>query len=70
MGLLPHNPHVMRNLKTAAMLATMFGGCCIAYGNTFALPEHQELWALGGAGVLLWSFVIFTSLPKYKKLKS
>lgn len=57
----------MKNLKTTALLAAMFGACCIIQGNTGAAPQNSEMWNLGGAAVLMWSLVIYSSLPKYKK---
>ncbi len=57
----------MKNLKTAALLAALFGTLLIGYGATGALPENQELFGGSGAGVLLWTAVIYGELRKEKK---
>lgn len=56
----------MKNLKAAAMSAAIFGTLLIAYGVYEALPENQELFGGAGAGVLLWTSVIYTELKKGK----
>jgi hypothetical protein len=56
----------MKNLKAAALLAALFGTVLIAYGATGALPENQEFFGGSGAGVLLWTAVIYGELKKGK----
>ena len=54
----------MRNLKIATILAAMFGTLLIAYGAMGALTENKELFGGAGAGVLLWTAVIYGELRK------
>lgn len=54
----------MKNLKIAAMLAAIFGTLLIVYGTTGALTENKELFGGAGAGVLLWTAVIYGELRK------
>jgi len=56
----------MKNLKAAALSAAIFGTLLIAYGVGGALPENQELFGGAGAGVLLWTAVIYGELRKAK----
>ena len=56
----------MKNLTAAALLAAIFGTLLITYGVFEALPENQELFGGAGAGVLLWTSVIYGELRKAK----
>jgi hypothetical protein len=56
----------MKNLKAAALLAALFGTLLISYGATGALTENKELFGGAGAGVLLWTAVIYVELRKAK----
>ena len=56
----------MKNLKAAALCAALFGTLLIAYGVSGSLPENQELFGGAGAGVLLWTAVIYGELRKEK----
>jgi len=53
-------------LKAAALLAALFGTLLISYGATGALTENKELFGGAGAGVLLWTAVIYVELRKAK----
>ena len=56
----------MKNLTAAAASAAIFGTLLITYGVFEALPENQELFVGAGAGVLLWTAVIYGELKKGK----
>ena len=56
----------MKHLKAAALCAALFGTLLIAYGVSGSLPENQELFGGAGAGVLLWTAVIYGELRKEK----